>query len=348
MVRILGGACVVLACSAGMALAAADGELWEVSTQMNMAGMPPGMGSHTSRVCSEKGDAKKAMSPQGNDKCKMTDFKQSGNTVRMTMSCPEGTAVLENTYSADRSSYKGTMKMTTRQGEMTMDMTGRKVGTCDAQQAKAERNQQIAAAQRQSEQANAQIKASEDEQIANCTKAVETMRLDLLGNYARCDLTGSMCESLAKGEHTRRVGAPCMAKRAEFCKRYQTMEGFTKAGGNKDAATACGVSREEVLAAQCPRAAQAENLAFLGRYCPVEAKPIAQQHCAGRSYTSQTKDKYSEFCSTYLAHASIDEPGAAARRGRTEATTEVKTDPKEALQQGVTQGINKLKGLFGR
>ena len=74
-----------------------DGELWEVSTQMNIPGMPAGMGARKQQVCTEKGDKKKVMESKDNSKCKMTDFKESGNKVTMTMVCPEGTAVMENT-----------------------------------------------------------------------------------------------------------------------------------------------------------------------------------------------------------------------------------------------------------
>ena len=72
---------------------------------------------------------------RGSEKCKMTDFKQTGNKVTMTMACPDGTAVVENTYNAAHTEYNGTVKMTTKHGDMTMTMAGRKVGSCDAQAA---------------------------------------------------------------------------------------------------------------------------------------------------------------------------------------------------------------------
>ena len=159
MTRILRSACVAMACAGfGAAGAAGTDELWEVTTQMNMAGMPPGMGTQTSQVCTEKGDPKKAMT-RGNDKCKVTDFRQSGNSVHMAMSCPEGDAVMDTTYNAARTEYKGTMKMTSRQGDMTMTMAGRKVGSCDAQQAKAQQQEKVAAVQRQGDKARAVIRS---------------------------------------------------------------------------------------------------------------------------------------------------------------------------------------------
>ena len=79
-----------------------------------------------------------------------------------------------------------------------------------------------------------------------------------------------------------------------------------------------------------------QSLAFLGRYCLAEAKPIAQQNCVGRDYTSKMGGKYDDFCTAYLAQASLEKPAAQPASVKDQATDQVK------------QGINKLKGLFGR
>jgi hypothetical protein len=339
MKQILGGACLAacLASLIGAAGAAGTDELWEVSTQMNIPGMPAGMGARTNQVCTEKGDQKKAMA-QGNDKCKVTDFKQSGNSVHMAMSCPDGDAVMDTTFNAARTEYKGTMKMTSRQGEMTMTMAGRKVGSCDAQVAKSEQQAKVAALTKQTD---AMVAKMDQEQLASCTKALDTMQVNTFGIYAHCNLEPGQCESMAKNEGTKRSSTACMANVAEYCKRYQTMDGFLKAKGDEQGAKTCNITTAQVKSAQCPRAAQSENLAFLGRFCPVEAKPIAVAHCAGRGYTSQIVDKYTPFCKEYLSHAAPgDEQPAPAAAG--------KLDPKQAVTEGVQQGINKLKGLFGR
>ena len=325
--------------------AAGTDELWEVTSQMNMPGIPAGMGAQKQQVCTEKGDAKKAMSTRGSEKCKMTDFKQSGNKVTITMACPDGTATLENTYNAAHTEYNGTVKMTSKHGDMMMTMAGRKVGTCDAQQAKSERDTKVAAAKQQSEKAQAQVTAiiakSNAEQIAGCQAAVDSMDMRRLGSYAHCDQS-DYCKTALSVEEMKPVATKCMASQAEFCKRYQTMDGFLKANGDEEAAKMCKVSTAQLRAAQCPRAEQTEQLAYLGRFCPAEAKPLAKAHCVGRSYTSQGRDKYTDFCKNYLAQNSLDEDSQPA------AATAHKIDPKQAVQQGVTQGINKIKGLFGK
>ena len=117
---------------AASAYAQGSDELWEVSTQMNMAGLPPGMGGSTQRICRDKDPRKEAASRKDMEGCKVTDMKESGSRFTITMTCPQGTAVIDQTYNAARTEYKGTMRMTSRDGDMTMDMSGRKVGSCTA------------------------------------------------------------------------------------------------------------------------------------------------------------------------------------------------------------------------
>lgn len=341
MNRVIAGACIALA--SACAAAADTGELWEIRTQVEMAGMPAGMGAHSARVCNETGDPRKQAQAGDMQKCKLTDFKQSGNKVNMTLACPEGTAVMEHVYNAAHTEYKGSVKMTTREGDkMTMNMSGRKVGACDAQQAKRERDEKVAAGKRQMAALQEQQAASQKAAAANCAKAVETMNLDLLDPYGRCEQVPGACESMKQADP--RTAGACMKSHAELCKRYQTMEGFLKANGSEEIAQSCKLDRETLVAAQCPRAQKSGNLAYLARFCPAEAKPIAQEHCAGRGYTSRLDDKHRDFCSQYLARSSLEE---APRRRAPQPAVEA-PKPQDAVTQGVTQGINKLKGLFGR
>ena len=123
------------------AVAAGTDELWEISSQMNMPGLPPGMGASTQQICQDKDPAKQAVPGQDMDKCKVTDKKQTGTRMTVTVSCPDGKGVIEQTYNAARTEFKSTVRMTTREGEMTMNMSGRKIGSCDAQQARGEREE---------------------------------------------------------------------------------------------------------------------------------------------------------------------------------------------------------------
>lgn len=331
------------------ALAAQDGELWEITNQMNVPGMPAGMGPMTSRVCQEKG--RNEVMPE-KENCKITDMKRSGSKTTMTVVCGDSRAVIEQTYNAAGTEFKGTMRMTGGQGDMTMAMSGRKVGSCDATAERKKQEAQMAGIERQHAQAQAMMRKERETQVAQCNEAVQTMNYEKLGSYGMCKQSGhaEYCKAMSDNPDTQPVATACMARQAEFCKRYSTEEGFIKAKADPKAGDACGTSAEQVKAALCPGAAQRESLDFLGRYCPVEAKPLAQKYCAGRDFTALRAsggkaDKYDQFCYAYLSNSSLAATPAQEPAAPSAATL---PDPAKAVTEGVTQGINKLRGLFGR
>ncbi len=340
------------------AQAAEDGELWEVATQMNIPGMPAGMGGMTTKVCRDKDPRKEATRSKETQDCKVTDMKQSGTHLTMTMTCPRGKTVVDMNYNSAHTEYKGSVRTTGDRGEMTMNMSGRKLGGCDLAQARSERDASVAQAKANNAQAQAQIKMSEDMTIQSCNEAVETMHVEKLGMYAMCKDQPGICENMSKGQP--RVAATCNARAAEFCKRYPTQEGFLKAGGSEQAAKFCGVSTQKIKASQCPQAAKSESLDFLGRFCPVESKPIAQAHCVGRGYTAgrsftfagtKKGDKYESFCRNYLANADFAErerDNGATKAAAPSGGSVQKQATDAATSEAINQGINKLKGLFGR
>ncbi|HET7671573.1 MAG TPA: DUF3617 family protein [Burkholderiales bacterium] len=320
-----------------------SGELWEISTQMNIPGMPAGMGGQTQRVCQGDDPERRAASDKEQKDCKVTDKKQTATRTTITMACKQGTMTVDQQYNAARTEFKGSIKMTSKDGDFTMNTTGRKVGACNVQQANREREEKIGAMKKQAAAAQAQGAAAQkqyiDTQIKQCAAAVDTMQFAGLGAFGQCyKKTDANCKSsmAASDQMSPEIAKSCNAKVAEFCQRYQTQEGFLKAKADENAAQMCGVTTASVKAAQCPKAAQSESLAFLGAYCPVEAKPIAQQHCAGRDYTSKMGGKYARFCEAYLANADFEKPRAASP-----STT-------DTVKQGVSKGLDKLKGLFGR
>ena len=391
-----------------MAHAALEGELWEVSTQMNIPGMPAGMGGQKSRVCTEKGDRKKAMQSKGSEKCKVTDFKESGNKITMTMQCPDGTAVMETTYNAAHTEYNGTMKMTSKRGDMTMTMAGKKLGACDLQvaqqdradtQAKAKAMQADIAAmtaqmnrdmEMNKQQAFAKLKAECDEGAAkmDAKKFAIPLCQGKEAAYAQhCIAENSKDPKQREGFKQYAMPAQdkafCQAKKAEFCKNLQTPDGFALAAKTENVGSVplgqrvpqssafCGVKNETLAKDMCtraldgpswkflpncpaeaksaapklcPQAAEKEAYAYLGEYCPAEAKPLYTKYCAGRDFTSmyEKKDKKKFQMCTDLGIAMAEkEPGASHVPTSTQEAV-------DAAKQGVSQGINKLKGLFGR
>jgi Protein of unknown function (DUF3617) len=111
---------------------------WETTVQVEMAGMAMKIPPVTTTVCVTEEDlkdpSKSVPSPGGkgqNADCKVSDYKVEGNKVSWSMKC-EGkqpvTATGEMTYSGD--SYQGSMKMNTQGHDMSMTMTGKRLGDC--------------------------------------------------------------------------------------------------------------------------------------------------------------------------------------------------------------------------
>jgi hypothetical protein len=256
------------------------------------------------------------------------------------MTCKQGTMTVDQQYNAARTEFKGSIKMNSKDGDFVMNTTGRKVGACNVQQAAKERDEKSAAMKKQVDAAVAQGAAGKkqyaDSQIKQCATALDNMQYSGFHVYGQCyKKTDAKCKSNmdTSDQMSPEIAKSCNARVAEFCKRYQTQEGFLRAKADENAAQMCGVTTASIKEAQCPKAAQGGSLAFVGAYCPAEAKPIAQEHCTGRDYTSRSGGKYARFCEAYLANADFEKP-------RPTATDQVK--------QGVSKGLDKLKGLFGR
>jgi hypothetical protein len=349
-------ACVLLALPLHAA-AQNTGELWEIT--MQMPGMPAGM-MKPQRVC--QGDnPERAAQQDGKRDCKVVDTKKSALRTTVTVKCGDGsTMVIDQTYNAGRTEFKSTMKSTGgKQGEFTMNMTGKKVGACDAVATRKEQDAKVDAMKKQidagQKQSAAMMKQQSDTQIKQCDEAAATMQWRGFGQHSQCYKKAGdpQCKPLAQFQPE--AVKACGARIDEFCKRFQTADGFMKAKGDENAAKMCGVSTKAIKTAQCPKAEQS-SLAFLGAYCPVQAKPLAEVHCTGRDYTSKLGGKYNAFCSNYLANADFESgakqrPAAASAPAPAGGSAPEKTQGEkssDAVKEGVSKGIDKLRGLFGR
>lgn len=120
------------------AILAADGirpGMWEITSAMEVPGMPMGMPPTTVKQCYTKEDVKDEKKMISKDKnCTVTDFKHSGNKVVWKMKCTgknAGTFSGESVFSGD--SYTSAMKMESQGGKgrtMNMKVKGKRVGNC--------------------------------------------------------------------------------------------------------------------------------------------------------------------------------------------------------------------------
>jgi len=113
--------------------------LWEITTRMEMQGMPMQMPARKHTQCLTKKNMLKTMVPEEQDKeeeCKITDTETSGNTVTWVMKC-SGEDTMEvtgkTTYHGD--TFEGTITMISNdpeEGKMEMinHISGRRIGEC--------------------------------------------------------------------------------------------------------------------------------------------------------------------------------------------------------------------------
>ncbi len=331
------------------------GELWEISSQMSMPGMPAGMvPAQTQQVCqSQAFDRTPGQDPS---KCKISNMKQSANRISYSVRCegkPPVTGSVDYSFEDNRSRMKGTMRMTSPDGDMTLQMSGRKLGTCDPVQQRAAQDKKIADAM---QQGAAATQAADDAMIKQCVQSAERMEPNF-GAVGRCTRgSDKECKGVMSSLSPR-VKTACGERINAYCKSYATREGLLKIGREpyiNESARMCGVPVQKVRAQLCPGAEKADALRFLALQCPAEAKVLAQKQCEGRAFTSSQMGRYLEFCGAYrgtLADGGGDGSRSAARPAAQPASAPAAEPEKPGLPdpgQAIQDGIGKIRGLFGR
>jgi hypothetical protein len=324
---------------------AEPGEQWETTIEMTMnaAGHSMTMPPQASKTCRPKGAAweEPPAGPADSD-CEMTDVKRVGHTMTWSMRCTNPPVTGKGSIEFQGSdSYRGTMSASTAQGEMSMKMTGKRIGDCDY-------SEQRGAGQKQA-------------------------RMPAEGAAASDAMVAQTCADGARGGMARYfVGEDAVCKgpqhKAAFCAGLATPDGYTGATGALAlgidigrSAAFCGTDSDRLLAAVCQSALDTAALRFvldrcpsmqgavcgralateqfeflLGGRCPAEASWLAAEQCAGRKYTAQIASKYGGFCVGYAQEE---------MQAQQEAQTAEGASPEK---QAADKAKKRLKGLFGR
>ena len=118
--------------SAGSAAAAdpKSGNEWEIKTTMEIPGMPFALPPTVIRQCLE--DKAVPYQEKKNEKCETVYKNVSGNTLNWQVVCDSKDGKMEMTgetsYSSDSMDSK--VKMKSKNGDISMHMTGKKLGPC--------------------------------------------------------------------------------------------------------------------------------------------------------------------------------------------------------------------------
>ena len=124
---------VALAAASPVAAQGKD-DLWEVSSKMEMPGMPMSMPAQVNRVCLGKNRKDEDLIPK-QDNCRVVDSRRTGNRLTYKMECTgnePSTIVGDLTFG--NNAYDGQMRMTMTKTNDTMNMalSGRRIGDCTA------------------------------------------------------------------------------------------------------------------------------------------------------------------------------------------------------------------------
>ena len=306
---------------ASLSVAAAPGELWEITSKMEMDGMPMSMPAQTQQACLPKDKKPDSMVPKNESSdCKMTEQKQVGNKMSFKMVCSGKDPMTgSGEITSSGNSYSGKMQISGKMEGESIDMkqsfSGKKLGTCEYTPPKDTSKEQIAEV---------------------CRKAMDNLE------YPLFTMDGAMCQP----------------KKAEFCGRVKKLTGemsdpdryleVTEKQRNwKEAANACGQDTTAVMAKACKTAVDKKRYQFIGNHCEAEAAALGPQLCEGRSYTSVMSGEQGAICQKYFEKngdplARNSSSGNSSARTPQEAAAEAASNPADAVQKGVKA----LKGLL--
>jgi hypothetical protein len=307
---------------ASLSAVAAPGELWEITSKMEMEGMPMAMPAQTQQACLPKDKKPDSMVPKNESSdCKMTEQKQVGNKMTFKMACSGKDPMTgSGEITSSGNTYSGKMQISGKMEGESIDMkqsfSGKKLGSCEYTPVKDTSKEQIAEA---------------------CRKAMDNFE------YPLFTMDGAMCQS----------------RKAEFCGRVKKLTGemsdpdryvevAEKQRNWKEAANACGQDTSAVMAKACKTAVDKKRYQFVGTHCEAEALALGPQLCEGRSYTSAMSGEHSMICHTYFEKngdprvRSASSDSSSSARTPQEAATEAASNPADAVQKGVKA----LKGLL--
>ena len=311
-----------------VAALAAPGEYWEVTSKMEMPGMPFAMPATTMKVCIPKGGEKDPNRTSTDKDCQMTDMKTVGNKTTWKVRCDHKGDVMTGTgeQTTSANGYEGKMQFSGKSGGRDMNMSsvysGKRVGgSCDS-----------------------------EEQVKKATEESNKMKSEM------CDTGRGGAELINMSDMYLASGAMCANKREEYCSTVRKNAGSDAdayaallehdknlAGSARVAvAKACGVNMAATTTSVC-KTLNGKNYDKLSAYCPAEAKTWREaqrkKECEGRSYTSQEDLK---------ACLSGKSPSHAGRSYTSDESSSSSSGSKSSNPAGAAiEGAKKLKGLFG-
>lgn len=301
------------------AVAEGSDEQWEVTTKMEMQGMPMAMPGLTNTVClpkNRKSDEELVPKDKNSD-CKMSDVKQSGNKMTYRMTCTgkhpmSGDGEIE--HSGD--SYRGRMHvvgdMEGQQVDMTQSFSGKRIGTCTYE-----------------DQGKKALAMQEKMTADMCKQSIDKLEWRVFSNDPTWSQQFAVCKPYKKDFCAR------VTKVANDLHAVQGFKDFTADHRDwKDLLATCDIASDKVLVDVCKKASDTQQWDVVAEHCPAEAKALAAEHCAGRDYTAMMVGPYGALCQRYAQRPNPTDPQQAL------------PTKEDLIKNGVNEGVNKLKKLL--
>ena len=331
------GTCLCFAASSKPAASTGKtGELWEVTSQLSMEGMPMRMPSQKNTICAQKNwkEPPGAQNPQ--QECQISDMQTVGSKTTWKMKCtsPDATGEGEITRTSP-TAYAGNIKMTSADGTINIKLSGQKVGECDY----AETEAMPAQGEAMSKKLDADIAKM---QAQGCKAVAEGLMLEMLKSegtgctdaaskeiFCKKAVSPEGLKSLIErgntmpGNSLQDALAFCndAASKGAFCGQYQSFSGYemlAAAGSGPGsplslAESQCNQKADEVKSKLCKEGMSGmANLVFVAKNCPDQSKPLAEKECAGRNFTGASASPYAPFCMAYAAQVAQGQPAGDA------------------------------------
>lgn len=244
-------------------------ELWETTLSMESDGMK--MPAMTQSVCTPKGARQEERMMDKN--CRTLESKQVGKKFIFKFACEEGADKWTGTGEMEdlgASAYRGKMAASgVRDGEpfnMTMEMSGKKLGGCTYEDPQKKANEMLA-------QHNAMLAKECDRMIADLEPAMFFGAEGLPPEALLCkDRKTEFCAQVGKVTAGMREPKGFLAVQDQYGEKWRR------------AAQACGTDPATVSAPVCGNAVSSKDWNFVGRYCTSEASALRKEHCLGRTF----------------------------------------------------------------
>lgn len=304
---------------------AAPGEYWEITSSMEMPGMPFSMPATTQKVCIPKGGENDPGKTSGDKDCKMTDVKTVGNKTTWKARCNKDGEVMTGTgeQTTSANSYQGKVKFSGKSDGQDMNMnmaySGKRVGgSCDTGEVMKKIKEQ----------------ACDTSKYSSTADWISGADFVLMEKSLCADQRGQLCD-LARRDTPRDVNA------------YSALINHDQKMQSKyPVAKACKLDMKAVTASIC-KTFNEDNHKALSPYCPAEAKKYREaerrKDCEGRSYTAETRAADFKKCMGGKVDAPEDEESNDDEPASKKSGKASKGNPAD----DVLQNAKKLKGVFG-